>query len=294
MPTQPPDHYAALGVDPCSTFGEIQKAFFRLSLSCHPDKRAKSEAEEAHRQFVVISTAYNVLKDPVSRRNYEDIRKWSYDQDDGGEDSSQHQASQCPLFHGTRAEREARRRERQQARYASRAASKNWGTEDGPSDWGHGFYPESEDTDEAEPSQPQEDLTAEEGSWLRYRTAKNNLQGLSFSLKDALYSVLELIRSLRSDDTVKKRASKARVQLRSIEVFFHSLQAEMEAVLWPTCLTETTVLRINKMMNLEDSVQEFLIMLKSRAPEDNLPEQEAMEISKLLLKAMGKWAQLCR
>ncbi|KAG8164019.1 hypothetical protein KVR01_005937 [Diaporthe batatas] len=293
MSIQQPDYYTALGINPYSTFREIQKAFFRLSLSYHPDKHTKYKPEEAHKQFVIISAANNVLKDPVSRRKYEDAQKWAYNEDDDGEDTSEHPASHHPLFHGTRAEREARRRERQQTRYANRASSKNWGTEEGPSDWGHGFYPESDDTDEAKPSQPQEDLSAEEGAWLRYRNAKNNLQGLSFSLKDALYSVLELIRSLRADDNIKKRAAKARVQLRSIEVFFHSVQEEMDAVLWPTCLTETTVLRINKMMNLESNIQEFLIMLNSR-PGDTSPEQEATETSKLLLKAMGKWAQLCR
>lgn len=287
MSTQPPDHYAALGVDPCSTFGEIQKAFFRLSLSCHPDKRAVYEAKQAHKQFVVISAAYNVLKDPESRRKYEDALKRAYDQDDSDKDTSQH-----PLYTASRAEREARRRERQQARYASRAASKTWETEEGPSKWGYGFYPESEGTDEDESPQPQEDLSAEEAAWLRYRTAKNHLQGLSFSLQDVLYSVLELIRSFRVIDTIGKRAAKARNQLRSIEAFFRSVQEEMDAVLWPSCLTETTILHINKMMNLESDVQEFLIMLKSR-PEDTPPEQEAMETSKLLLKAMGKWTQLC-
>ncbi|KAL1883214.1 hypothetical protein Daus18300_000272 [Diaporthe australafricana] len=69
-----PDYYSVLGVAAESTFGEIQKAFYRLSLKCHPDKRGKSEADQAHREYVLISAAYNVLKDIQSRQKYDASR----------------------------------------------------------------------------------------------------------------------------------------------------------------------------------------------------------------------------
>jgi curved DNA-binding protein CbpA len=75
MPAQQPDHYATLGVPPDSAFGEIQKAFFKKSISCHHDKRHKADFQEAHREFILISEAYNAIKDPKSRHKYGNKRQ---------------------------------------------------------------------------------------------------------------------------------------------------------------------------------------------------------------------------
>lgn len=70
----PVDYYAVLGVSANSTDTEIRRAFFQLSLSAHPDRRDKSEFEEAHKEYVLISSAYNVLKDKESREKYDASR----------------------------------------------------------------------------------------------------------------------------------------------------------------------------------------------------------------------------
>ncbi|KAH8769017.1 hypothetical protein F5883DRAFT_643688 [Diaporthe sp. PMI_573] len=314
MHPRQPDHYAALGVNPDSTFGLIQKAFFQISLSCHPDKRDKSEFEQAHKEFALISAAYNVLKDPDSRRKYDNTRRArrtqragtsqkrnsngdhpSYNQSSGDEDTSEPRATQFPgnpRFYAEQSERNAR--QKQHTRHANQEHPGKWETESDTTD--------SEGTDDSSNFQAYEvprheeveEFSPEQEAWLKYRTAKNNLQGLSFSLSDAVYRVLEVIRSLRKVDSVKRRASKARVQLRFIETSFSNIQEEMDSVHSPVSLTEATAIRINKMMILGENIQDFLGLLGPRMPGLAPPEQEAMETSKLLLKAMSQWVQLCK
>ncbi|KAL2285693.1 hypothetical protein FJTKL_07703 [Diaporthe vaccinii] len=74
MSAQKPDYYAVLGVPAESTSGAIRKAFFKLSMAHHPDRRDKSEFDEAHKEFVLISAAYNVLKNEESRNQYNSSR----------------------------------------------------------------------------------------------------------------------------------------------------------------------------------------------------------------------------
>lgn len=95
-------------------------------------------------------------------------------------------------------------------------------------------------------------------------------------------------------DAVKRRAAKARGQLRFIKTSFCNIQAEMDSVHSAISLTEATVIRIKKMMILEENIQEFLGMLKGRTSGLTPPEQEAMETSKLLLKAISQWVQFCK
>lgn len=71
MSSQTKDYYAVLGVPADATPETIKKAFFSISLVAHPDKRPKSEFEQANKEFAVISEAYNVLKDRDSRSNYD-------------------------------------------------------------------------------------------------------------------------------------------------------------------------------------------------------------------------------
>lgn len=315
MPSQQPDHYAVLGVTAHSTFGEIQKAFFKKSLSCHPDKRNDDESEEAHKEFVLISAAYNVLKDSDSRRKYDNTRRTQGTQrpgtsqrsdSDGGNSSFtrrntskgpfQSRASQFPgnpWFYADQSEQDARRS--QHTRRANRGYPKQPQTQSESTD-------DPKDTGENRASQPyqvprheeKEELSPEEEAWLRYCTAKNNVQGLSFSLIDALYRVLEVIRSLRQVDAIKQQAAKARLQLRFIEISFSSIQVEMDCVHSPIWLLEATVSRINKMVILEENVRELLGMLKARPPGTMIPEQEAIHTCRLLLKALNKWVHLCR
>lgn len=274
---KPVDHYAVLGVPADSTFVVIQKAFFKLSLACHPDRRDRSEFEEAHKEFVLISAAYNVLKDKQSRDKYDSTR-------DHGPMTSQrgHEEDRW------------RARKRQQARRANREHPEQSATN---SD-------DSKNTGKNQPPEPyevprhkdDEQVSLEEEAWLRFRIAKNNLQGLSFSLQDALYSVLEIVRSLRKVNAVKSQANKARVQLRFIEATFSNIQMEMDSVHSPIWLTEATITRVKKMTILEAHIRDLLEVLKARprAADPNSSEQEALATSKLVLKTMNRCVHICK
>lgn len=309
---KPVDHYAVLGVPVDSAFVVIQKAFFKLSLSCHPDRRDKSEFEEAHKEFVFISTAYNVLKDKQSRDKYDSTPahgmqrpmtaqrgheqdRWCHRENDD-EDGFESRASQFPRnprFFTDQSKRDARKR--QHARRDNREQPKQWAANSDSYD--------SKDTGENQPPKPyevprhkdDEQVSPEEEAWLRFRTTRNNLHGLSFSLRDALYSVLEIVRSLRKVKAVKRQAAEVRVQLRFIEATFSNIQMEMDSVHSPILLTEATVTRVKKMMILEEHIRDLLGVLKARPPatEPNLSEKEALATSKLVLKTMNRCVHLC-
>lgn len=58
-------HYEVLGIDKSANLEQIKAAFNRLALITHPDKNNQSDAA-----FIEVSTAYQTLKDPKSRREY--------------------------------------------------------------------------------------------------------------------------------------------------------------------------------------------------------------------------------
>uniref|UniRef100_A0A5S6QFC8 DnaJ homolog subfamily C member 16 n=1 Tax=Trichuris muris TaxID=70415 RepID=A0A5S6QFC8_TRIMR len=64
------DYYETLGVDRNANEQAIRRAFKKLALVMHPDKRR--EDPEAHRKFIEISEAYDVLKDPRRRKFYDE------------------------------------------------------------------------------------------------------------------------------------------------------------------------------------------------------------------------------
>lgn len=71
------DLYAILGVDPEATDAQIRKAYKKLASELHPDRfvgRPK-EQEEAQRRFAQVSQAYNILKDPEQRNEYDFMRR---------------------------------------------------------------------------------------------------------------------------------------------------------------------------------------------------------------------------
>ncbi|MBI5237801.1 MAG: molecular chaperone DnaJ [Deltaproteobacteria bacterium] len=66
---QEKDYYRILGVDKGAGDEEIKKAFRRLAHQCHPDK--SGGAKESEEQFKLINEAYEVLKDPDKRAQYD-------------------------------------------------------------------------------------------------------------------------------------------------------------------------------------------------------------------------------
>ena len=63
-------HYEVLGVDPSADLKTIRQAYLRASLQHHPDKNLDN-VEAAKAQFILIGQAYDVLKDPAQRAQYD-------------------------------------------------------------------------------------------------------------------------------------------------------------------------------------------------------------------------------
>src|SRR3989304_3292093 len=63
------DYYRILGVEKTATDEEIKRAYRRLAHQHHPDKHAGDK--ESEETFKGINEAYEVLKDPAKRAQYD-------------------------------------------------------------------------------------------------------------------------------------------------------------------------------------------------------------------------------
>lgn len=70
-PSDPQGYYKILGVKPSATTQELQAAFRGLALQHHPDRYSSpADKEVATKRFQGITEAYQVLRDPSKRRQY--------------------------------------------------------------------------------------------------------------------------------------------------------------------------------------------------------------------------------
>lgn len=66
------DYYKTLGVSPDADTDEIKRAYRRLARKYHPDLNKESGSEE---RFKEIGEAWEVLKDPDKRKQYDQLRQ---------------------------------------------------------------------------------------------------------------------------------------------------------------------------------------------------------------------------
>lgn len=71
------DPYTVLNVAKNATDIDIKKAFRKLALRHHPDRSTPNEKASSEAKMVEINQAYSILKDPVSRAEYDRQTKYN-------------------------------------------------------------------------------------------------------------------------------------------------------------------------------------------------------------------------
>ncbi len=74
------DYYKILGITKAASDKDVKKAFRKLALKYHPDKSSEPGAQDKFRE---IAEAYEVLRDPDRRRQYDQMGHTSFHRETG-------------------------------------------------------------------------------------------------------------------------------------------------------------------------------------------------------------------
>ncbi|NCO20041.1 MAG: DnaJ domain-containing protein [Gammaproteobacteria bacterium] len=69
------DYYGIMGIKPDASAEEIKRVYRRLARKYHPDVSKEADAEA---RFKEVGEAYEVLKDPARRSQYDELRKGGF------------------------------------------------------------------------------------------------------------------------------------------------------------------------------------------------------------------------
>lgn len=72
-----PDYYAILNIPKNATNDEIKKNYRKLAIKWHPDKNPNNK-KEAENKFTQIAQAYEILSDPIKKKNYDNGEKLDF------------------------------------------------------------------------------------------------------------------------------------------------------------------------------------------------------------------------
>ena len=93
-------YYEVLGLKPAADAGAIKKAYRKLARKYHPDVSKEPDSEA---RFKEIGEAYRILKNPDTRREYDELRQappgytGNYRTSPGGASSNRHGSSENPF-----------------------------------------------------------------------------------------------------------------------------------------------------------------------------------------------------
>ena len=115
----PADYYDILGVQRDATQAEIKRAYRRQAIKLHPDKNPSPDANE---QFIQLGRAFETLKDPRTRAQYDLFGSGSGSSSSSGSGSRRRPGSSSGPGPGPGSSQERRERPRWEPPGAERCA----------------------------------------------------------------------------------------------------------------------------------------------------------------------------